>query len=66
MKLTIRFGDMSTREKLSFEERGQNFGLRIFRTGQEVILEAEGPYDEMLKIIDMTSYLKHKELILRQ
>lgn len=66
MKLTIHFKEISEKEKLWLENQEQKNYLRIFRNGSEVILQAEGSYNEMLKIIIITSYLSHTELTLRK
>lgn len=66
MKLIIRFDTISEKDKLFLEDQGRKNCLRIFRMGNEVILQAEGSYNEMLNLITLSSFLNHKELVLRQ
>ena len=67
MRLTIKFGEpIDEEEKTFIEEQGQRLGGRLYRIGGEDMLVAEGSYENMLGLIFITSYLKHKELLLRQ
>lgn len=66
MKLTMRFKEISEEDKLALEKQAERYCLRIFRTADEAVLQAEGSYSEMLGIIILTSCLSHTEITLRK
>lgn len=67
MQLTIRFGEpVKAEDKQSLNEYAEELGGRIIRIAGEDVLIGEGSYQDMLSLIIVSSYLKHKELVLRQ
>lgn len=63
MKLTIVF-DRTIRdeERSSIKNPVAELGGRIFRIAGDDVIVAEGSYSDMMDIVAITSYLKHKKL----
>lgn len=64
MKLKASFGKIEEKDKIIIEREGHNFCTRVFRLGNEAIVVAEGPYPEMLHMIDILSYFHPEEVTL--